>query len=66
MKLIINSKELADINNVKVGDEIEVKDRKGMPLDKYWRNRLKDAKIDGCVSIAKAKSKTAKTTKEEA
>ena len=30
----------------------------GIPLLKFWRDRLKDAEIDGCVSVSKLKSKT--------
>ena len=26
-------------------------DANGVPLDRYWRNRLKDSAIDGCVSV---------------
>lgn len=30
----------------------------GTPLDRYWRNRLRDATIDGCIKeISKAKPK---------
>jgi hypothetical protein len=34
----------------------------GVPLEKFWRRRLKDAKIDNCVEVVKAsKSKQEKT-----
>ena len=26
----------------------------GVPLEKFWRRRLKDAKIDNCVEVVKA------------
>ena len=26
-------------------------DENGVILDKYWRNRLRDARIDGCVEV---------------
>ena len=26
-------------------------DEKGIPTDSFWRERLKDSKIDGCVEI---------------
>lgn len=29
----------------------------GKPEDKYWRDRLKDAAIDGCCEIVKTESK---------
>lgn len=34
--------------------EIEV-DKNGIPLDKFWRNRLKDSEIDNCIEIYKPK-----------
>jgi len=38
--------------NYKVGEEIEVQtDEDNTPLDKFWRDRLKDAKIDECVLV---------------
>ena len=36
------------------GTIINIKANKdGVPLDKYWRDRLKDSAIDGCVEIVK-------------
>lgn len=37
-------------------------DKKGIPQDKYWRDRLKDAGIDNCVEIIK-ETKTPKASK---
>ena len=34
---------------------IEV-DKEGTPLDRYWRDRFKDAKIDNCVEFASKKA----------
>lgn len=35
-------------------DQVTVKtDGFGVPLDKFWRNRLKDAEIDNCVELIK-------------
>ena len=33
-------------------------DAKGTPLDKFWRDRLHDAKTDKCVEIVKPKKPT--------
>lgn len=30
-------------------------DKDGIPLDRYWRDRVKDAKIDDCVKILSKK-----------
>lgn len=35
---------------------IEV-DKDGVPVDQYWRNRVKDAAIDGCVEFVKPTKK---------
>jgi len=32
-------------------------DSEGTPLSRFWRNRLKDAAIDGCVEIIKPRRK---------
>ena len=37
--------------------EIEVSED-GLPLDRFWRNRLKDAEIDNCIEIVKTLSKS--------
>ncbi len=42
--------------------KIEV-DKEGTPLDRYWRDRLKDAKIDNCVEFVGSKSTTKPSTK---
>jgi len=26
---------------------------KGVPLDKFWRNRLRDSKVDNCIEVVK-------------
>lgn len=33
----------------------------GIPLDKFWRDRLQDAKTDNCIEIIEVKSKASKT-----
>lgn len=54
---VIEIKNTSDVklNGLVPGGVLRVKaDRDGVPLDKYWRNRLRDAPIDGCVEIVKA------------
>lgn len=42
----------------KKGDIIEVEcSANSVPLERFWRNRLNDAKIDNCVEIVKEESK---------
>jgi len=33
----------------------------GVPKDLYWRRRLKDAAVDGCVKVSKPAKKTKKS-----
>ena len=42
-------------NKFEEGQIIEIKDNQGVPLDKFWRGRLKDAVKDNCVSIIENK-----------
>lgn len=46
------------VNNVKGYEgEIDIKvSKSGIPLDKFWRDRLKDAEIDNCVEWVTAKA----------
>lgn len=30
-------------------------DKDGIPLDRYWRDRLKDAPKDGCITVVSSK-----------
>ena len=48
----------------KPGDTIKViSDKEGVPLDKYWRSRLKDAETDQCCEKVKPKKRTKKEVK---
>jgi hypothetical protein len=41
-----------------IGKIIEVKDDgSGMPIDSFWRNRIKDSEIDNCVEVLRIKPK---------
>lgn len=46
------------------GREVTIQtDRAGVPLEKFWRRRLKDAEIDNCVEVVNA-SKSKKSKQE--
>jgi len=50
----------------KVGETVTISvDKKGTPIDQMWRRRLKAAKIDNCISLKKAVSKTKSKTEIE-
>lgn len=50
MKLKLNQ----PLAGYEVGREVTIQtDRNGVPLEKFWRRRLKDAKIDNCVEVVK-------------
>lgn len=37
--------------------EVKIKtDKDGTPVDRYWRDRVKDAAIDGCVEFVEKKT----------
>lgn len=63
MKLKLNR----DISGHKKGTVLTIKaDKKGLPLDRYWRARLKDSELDNCCEIVKNKKKdiSKKTTQK--
>lgn len=36
------------------GYKLKIKtDKYGVPLDRYWRDRFKDAPVDGCIEVIK-------------
>jgi hypothetical protein len=40
------------LGNYNIGQIVNVQcDEKDIPLDRYWRNRFRDSKIDGCLEI---------------
>ena len=50
----------ANIGGLTKGAVVPIKvDKAGTPLDQYWRNRLKDSKIDNCVEFVKSPPKKA-------
>ena len=51
MREIITLKLNINLKNLKAGSIIKVVAVDGIILDKYWRNRVKDSKIDNCVML---------------
>ena len=51
MKLKLNT----PLRGYKEGQTIEVKDVDGVPVDRFWRDRLKDSERDNCVTVVKHK-----------
>jgi hypothetical protein len=50
MKLKLNQ----PMKGYEAGREITVQtDSNGIPLEKFWRRRLRDAQIDNCVEVVK-------------
>ncbi len=45
----------ANIGGYSVGDIARLKCHKGtkIPVDRYWRRRLRDATVDGCIKLYK-------------
>lgn len=66
MKIKLN----VDLGKYKKGSVINIiTDANGIPIDKYWRSRLKDSEKDGCIEVVQEKkeikSKSNKTRVEE-
>lgn len=50
-EITLENKSDVTLGGIAPGGKVRVKvDRDGTPLDRYWRNRLRDAEIDGCVA----------------
>lgn len=48
----------ADLRGYTAGMIIKIQtDKSGVPLDRYWRDRLKDAESDNCVELIKGSKK---------
>lgn len=55
----IKNKSSVKLQGVVPGKRKKIKvDKNGIPLDHYWRRRLEDSKIDGCVEIVSEKNET--------
>ena len=47
----------APLRGYAAGTELRIEvDKDGTPLERYWRDRFKDAKTDKCVELADKKS----------
>lgn len=62
-RVTVNNEALAVVLGVKLGAVVDVGCRNGVPITREWRNRFKDAEIDGCVTINQNTKKPAKPTK---
>lgn len=58
MKLKINN-----VSGHKSGKVLEIKVKDGVPVCKFWRKRLKEAKIDNCVEVVKTRAKRKEKSK---
>lgn len=53
----------APLRGYQAGAEVKIKvDKKGTPIDRYWRDRLKDAQTDKCVEFVGKKSSSRSST----
>ena len=57
MKISINNEALAKALGYRVNDTITIEDKDGIPLNREWRNRLRDSETDQCVTVVSAASK---------
>ena len=57
-KITIRNSSNIVLEKLKPGQEKKIEvDKIGTPIDKFWRRRLKDSKIDNCIEIVKTKTK---------
>jgi hypothetical protein len=60
MKLKINQNFKYKNKQFEKGSIIEIEDVDNIPIDQFWRNRLKDSAIDNCVEIILTQKKDKK------
>lgn len=65
MQIKILNPALARSLNVKVHTVLNIYDIDGVPVQKEWRNRLCDAKLDNCVEVVKEERSFSKSKKKE-
>ncbi len=55
-KATYENKSAISLHGVKSGEKFEIDvDRDGVPLERKWRDRVRDSKIDGCIQPVKKK-----------
>ncbi len=47
LKIIVNKK----MGFYEAGTIVKVQHNQGIPVDKYWRDRIKDSAFDDCVTV---------------
>lgn len=57
MKIKINQNLATPSGKFLKDSVIEIEDIDGVPLDRFWRARLKDSEIDNCIEIITLKKK---------
>lgn len=57
IRVTVVNAALAKALKVTPGATVNVETKNGVPTSREWRNRLKDAAIDGCVRIAQNDTK---------
>ena len=57
MKVKINNEALAQALGYRVNDTITIEDKGGVPLNREWRNRLRDSETDKCIDVISAVTK---------
>lgn len=62
-KVTVNNEALAAVLGVTPGAVVEVECKHDVPVNKEWRNRFSDSKIDGCITIDQNGKKSTKTAK---
>ena len=65
MKIKVINPDLARTLDVPASGIVDVKCRRGVPVNREWRNRVKDAKLDGCVKVQGVRKPKALTLKSD-
>jgi hypothetical protein len=64
MSKIINIKCNANLGKYKKGSVVQVAtSESGSPVERFWRNRIRDAEIDNCCEIVEEKKSSKKNDK---